>query len=138
MTIDLETNKKFEMTLTDVKIRSFNSRIGSATAPSSRVYYVVLPDDLADTMREYGWEVKTIRNDSILYVNSPLDFQAVKPFTFDGHPMRRSLSFIDVGEVLTCDIHISGFHWVVGKMSGVKNYVTALDAKTSRKESDHD
>lgn len=132
MATNPETKKNFETTLTDVKITAFKSRMGSVTSPSTIVTCVVLPEDIAEKMREYGWSVKKHPYGSVLYVDPPLDSQAVKPFTLDGHPMGRTF-FINPGEVLTCNVHISGFYWSVlnGKLSGVKNYVTALDVKTS-------
>lgn len=127
------------VTLEGVRIafRNFSGKEGQYNREGDRNFSVMLPADVAEDMRNHGWNVKQLRPRE--EGDDPQDYIQVS-VSFRGRPPRivmvtsrgrtnlgeDEVNILDWAEIQNVDLIIRPYEWTVNGKSGVKAYLQSI------------
>lgn len=117
--------------------RNFAGKEGQYNREGDRNFAVILPEDIAQTMLEDGWNVRYLDAREEGDVDTPYIQVAVN---FNNRPPRvvvitsttrtqldaSSVEILDWADIKTADLIARGYDWTVGGKSGTKAYLQSL------------
>ncbi len=122
----------------EILFRNFEGRETKFNAKGSRTFCVKLAKELADQLREEGWNIKQLKvqegsdeePQDYVQVTVSYKYKPPKIVVINGKSMVRfgeeSVSLLDWAEIENVDIILRPSAWEVNNASGVKAYLKAI------------
>lgn len=131
--------KNRPVSIEDARIcfRNFSGKEGRFNAAGLRNFCVLLPDDLAEHMKEDGWNVKYLkpRDDTEApqpYLQVTVSYKITPPkivlVTSHGKSIldEESVGTLDWAEIETVDLIFTPYPWEVNGKTGIKAYLKTM------------
>lgn len=136
--MNIEKNMR-NVPIEDAKIcfRNFSGKEGQFNAKGQRNFCVILRDDIAESMKDDGWNVKYLRprdetEQPQPYIQVKVNFRNVPPkivlVTSHGKSIldEESVGMLDWAEIETADVIFSPYPWEVNGKRGITAYLKTL------------
>lgn len=123
-----------------IRFRNFAGRPDEYTREGDRSFALVIEDeDLANKMREDGWNVKMCLPkeegaEPWYYLKVKVNFNGVPPKVVEVTSRNRvalnedTVGILDTAELKSVDVEVSPYHWEVGGRSGITAYLKTMYA----------
>jgi len=129
--------KTFKVEGARLRFRNFAGKEGDYNREGDRNFAVLLPDDLADTMREDGWSVKMLKareegDEEQPYIPVTVSFKNRPPrivvITSAGRTNlnQQTVDMLDFADIRNVDLICRGYDWTVNGKSGTKAYLQTM------------
>lgn len=123
-----------------IRFRNFAGRPDEYTREGDRSFALVIEDeDLANKMREDGWNVKMRLPkeegaEPWYYLKVKVNFNGVPPKVVEVTSRNRvalnedTVGILDTAELKRVDVEVSPYHWEIGGRSGITAYLKTMYA----------
>lgn len=123
-----------------IRFRNFAGRPDEYTREGDRSFALVIEDeDLADKLREDGWNVKMRLPkeegaEPWYYLKVKVNFDGIPPKIVEVTSLNRvalnenTVGILDTAELKSVDVEVSPYHWEIGGRSGITAYLKTMYA----------
>lgn len=123
-----------------IRFRNFAGRPDEYTREGDRSFALVIEDeDLANKMREDGWNVKMRLPkeegaEPWYYLKVKVNFDGIPPKIVEVTSRNRvalnedTVGILDTAELKSVDVEVSPYHWEIGGRSGITAYLKTMYA----------
>lgn len=120
-----------------IGVRNFSGKEGKFNPPGKRNFLLFLENDLAEKLKNDGWNVKTLKprseeDEELPYIQVSVSYDYFPPkivlVTSKGKTKleESSLTILDWAEIENVDLIIRPYEWEVNGKTGVKAYVKSM------------